>query len=236
MTTVVIPWADDGQPERAAALAFVLDRWAQRHPTWAVTVATAPADPWCKAAAVMPAVEAAADGPVVVADADVWCDGAAAAVDGLGEAPWAIPHWYVRRLNAAATTAVYEGVSFEALDAYSLAERAYLGVPGGGMLVAPRDVLLSVPLDPRFIGWGGEDYSQGCALLAVYGEPWRSQTEWLWHLWHPPQLRPDRRTPNAANEALRQRYRSAMGDVAGTLDLIREAQRATSANGRNGQI
>lgn len=227
MTTVVIPWANDGSEERAWALAWVLDRWAAVHPSWAVCVARAPAEPWVKAAAVMPTIEAAPDGPVVVADADVWSDDVGAAVDGLSTAAWAVPHRWVRRLNAGATAAVYGGVAFDALDAYSLAERAYIGTPGGGIVVAPRDVLLSVPFDPRFEGWGGEDYALGCALLALYREPWQG-TGNLWHLWHRPQLRPDRRYGSPATEALRARYRAALGDTAAMLTLVSEAREAAT--------
>jgi hypothetical protein len=225
--TVIVPWADDGQPERAAALAYVLGRWADEHPRWPVVVATAPAEPWVKADAVMPAVCAARAGPVVVADADVWSTGVTAAVEALGEATWAIPHRYVRRLNAAASALVYEGVAFTALDSDSLAERAYVGMLGGGLFVTTRDALLSVPFDPRFRGWGGEDFAIGSAFRCLYGEPWYGM-EPLWHLWHRPQLRPERRYGNAANEALRLRYRDAMGNTTEMVRLVNEAREAST--------
>lgn len=225
--TVIVPWADDGQPERAAALAFVLGRWRHAHPRWPLVVTESSAEPWVKAAAVMPAVMAARPGPLIVADADVWCDDVTVAVAALGEAAWAVPHRYVRRLNAEATAAVYGGASFEALGADSLAERAYIGMPGGGLVVADRDALVSVPFDPRFVGWGGEDCAIGLALHTLAGEAWLG-TAPLWHLWHAPQLRPERRYGNAANEALRLRYRRAMGNRAEMATLIDEAREAST--------
>lgn len=223
MVTVVIPYAGDC-PHRAAALAWVLERYATAHPAWRVVVATDPAaGPWCKAAAVMPAVEAAEDGVVIVADADCWTDRLSAAVAAVDAgAPWAMPHRLVRRLDEVGTVAVIAGAAW---DAAVVAEQPYDGVHGGGFVVARRETLLRVPIDARFVGWGNEDESWAIALTATVGEPWRGQAD-LVHLWHPPQARWTRRRGSPASWKLRRRYVRAAGDSAVMAALIEEARDA----------
>lgn len=146
MVEVIVPFAG-ACPHRARALAWVRGRYP-----WPVTVAEAPAGPWCKAAAVMPAVRNSSADVVLVADADVFTDGIHDAVAEVqAGAPWAIPHRGVHRLDEQGTAAVLAG---EPWQVQTLAERAYLGVMGGGIVVAPREVILSVPLDARYVGWG----------------------------------------------------------------------------------
>lgn len=158
---VVIPWRDIGCPHRSAALRFVLGWWAEQHPDWNVQLAELPAhEPWIKANAVNAAVAGSTASLIVVADADCWSEGVTEAVAAakIGR-PWGVPHRQVRRLNPRATAEVMAGAD---PDRYQwqegLAERPYPGAPGGGLLVADRRVLLEVPMDPRFVGWGGEDY------------------------------------------------------------------------------
>src|SRR5687768_12609226 len=63
-------------------------------------VASDSAVPWNKARAVMPAVEDSCADIVVLADADVWTEGLAAAVRAVEQgASWAIPHRHVHRLT-----------------------------------------------------------------------------------------------------------------------------------------
>lgn len=186
---------------------------------WPVVEALAPAGPWVKAAAVMPAVEASAADVMVVADADVWCDGLAKAVDAVVQgAVWAIPHGRVCRLTESASEAVEAGASPSRDD---VEQPPYRGVPGGGIVVIPRASVLEVPLDPRFVGWGGEDHSWGYALRTLLGSPWRGSAP-LWHLWHPPQPRLSRRIGSAENDALHLRYAAARRNPAAMRALIDE--------------
>lgn len=117
-----------------------------------MTVAAGP-EPWCKAAAVNPAVDAADAEIVVVADADVWCEGIERAVYAIaaGQADWGMPHTRVHRLDANGTAAVLAG---EPWQGQPLDQRPYQGVWGGGVVVGVREVMLSVPLDAAFVGWG----------------------------------------------------------------------------------
>lgn len=196
---VVIPWRG-GCPHREAALAWVLARW--RTAGYEPVIGEAPAGPWCKAAAVADALPRTAGDVVVVADADVWCEGVeqaiAAVVDG---APWAIPHAMVHRLTEDATGAVLAGAPLGG----AVAQRPYLGYPGGGITVVPRRTYERVPLDHRFAGWGQEDEAWALALAMLAGTPWRGSAP-LWHLWHPPQQRDSRRWGSDASRALLERY------------------------------
>jgi hypothetical protein len=213
MVEVVIPYAGDC-PHRARALEWVRGRYP-----WPVTVART-TGLWCKAAAVMPAVRDSCADVVLVADADVWTDGVHDAVAEVeAGAPWAIPHRGVHRLDEHGTAAVMAG---EPWQDQPLAERAYLGVMGGGIVIAPREMLLSVPLDPRYIGWGQEDVSWAIALETLAGRPWRGRAP-LVHLWHPPQDRMTRRFGSRASRDLYRRYQAASHDPTAMRALIQEA-------------
>ena len=214
---VVIPFAGDC-PHRRRALS-----WTLRHypTTWKVTVAEG-GSPWTKAKAVTPAIEASDAETVVVADADVWTDGfgeAVAAVE-LGQ-PWAIPFTGVFRLTAQATERILAGELPRDPHALELDENAYRGRPGGGSVVALRELLLDVPLDPRFIGWGQEDESWGMALTTLAGQPHRCRHA-LIHLWHPPQERLSREFGSPEGRDLRERYEAACASPDAMRALISE--------------
>lgn len=216
---VVIPYAGSC-PHRAQALEWVRGRWP-----WPVTIAPGP-EPWCKADAVMPAVERSRADVVVVADADVWCDEIERAVRIVqAGTSWAIPHWTVHRLTEQATREVLAGAEW---TDQPLEERAYRGVPGGGIVVARRDVLLDVPLDARFVGWGQEDETWALALTALHGPAWRGHAP-LIHFWHPPQQRMNRRRGNQDGWQLRRRYVAARHDPAAMRALIQEGRDAARA-------
>lgn len=218
--TVVVPWRPDGR-HRDAAWSWVSARWRDAFPGWQLLQGAAPAGPWCKAAAVADALPDAAGEVLVVADADVWCDGVQAAVDAVASgAGWAVPHLRVHRLTEAATTAVLDGAPLE--DRLPLAQRPYTGFAGGGMTVLPRAVYDEVPLDPRFAGWGQEDEAWALALTCLAGDPWRGSAP-LWHLWHPPQDRQSRRWGSPASQDLWRRYHAARSDPSVMRAVLAEA-------------
>jgi hypothetical protein len=174
---------------------------------------------WVKASAVNPAVEETAAEIVVLHDADVWCGGVSVAVDAVAEgAPWAVPHRLVHRLTELGTAAVLDG---DAFVGQSLIQAPYQGVAGGGIIVAPRDTLQRVPLDPRFQGWGQEDEAHAFAMRSLVGDPWRGRAD-LFHLFHPPQPRWTRRRGSPENWRLRGRYLSAKRDPRAMGALIDE--------------
>lgn len=176
--TVVIPWRG-GCPHRERALDWVIAYYERSG--YRVVVSDYWDEPWRKARAVMPAVERARPGVVVVADADLWCEDLDKAVWAIlcGLAEWAVPHRVVHRLSEQATSRFYDTGLIE----YDC--KPYEGRLGGGIVVAHRDTLLDVPLDRRYAGWGQEDESWGMALRVLKGDPWRG-TAPLHHLWHPP--------------------------------------------------
>lgn len=203
--SVIIPWAPGvGCRHREAALAWTASKWVG---TGHEVVVGENTGPWCKAAAVADGLARATGDVLVVADADVWTPGWEGAVGRVvSGVPWAMPHGKVHRLTHAATQQVLDG--HEPAREMDLTQSPYQGWPGGGMVVVRRDVYERAPLDPRFVGWSGEDESWAHALRALAGPGWRG-TAPLWHLWHPPQERMSRRWGSHAARALATRYARA---------------------------
>jgi hypothetical protein len=220
---VLVPYRPTG-PDRAAAWEYVRDLWQATYPTWQLCVADSPGERWCKAAAVAAAL-AQTEAPVlVVADADVWCDGAGAAVDAVrgGAAKWAVPHTRVCRLTSLASSLVYETGEWPLRrTTTTYAQPPYPGRVGGGMVVLGRETYLATPLDPRFTGWGQEDESWALALRRMAGREWRG-TEDLWHLWHAPQPRQSRTVGSREGFALYRRYAAAARDLGRMRSLVSE--------------
>lgn len=186
---------------------------------WDLVVAEAPPGPWVKAAAVMPAARGSTADLIVVADADVWHPGLEWAIAAVQDgASWAIPHRGVYRLTEAGTAGLLRG---EELETLTLTQPAYLGMEGGGYVIARRETLLQVPLDRRFVGWGQEDDSWARALRTLAGEPWRGKGP-LTHLYHPPQERLTRRWGSMEGKALRKRYVRATGNPDAMRSLLDE--------------
>lgn len=210
---VIIPWRG-GCVWRERALRFVRSRYGLP-----VTIASAPAGPWCKAAALMPAVAASCADVLVVADADVFTDGLDAAIDAVRDgAAWAVPHRLVHRLTEDGSRGVLAGADWRTMP---VAQLPYVGFEGGGLVVLRREVAVEVPMDSRFLGWGQEDESWALALRTMVGSPWRG-TAPLVHLWHPPQNRLSRRWGSTESRALAGRYRAAYGDREAMGRLLEE--------------
>lgn len=209
---VVVPYA--GQcPHRLRALEFTRKRYP-----WPVVVAEG-GEPWSKGAALRPVIEAATADILIIADSDCVTEGLPAAVQAVaGGAPWAIPHGRVFRLTEAGTVRYMESGEY----GHPFDRRPYRGMAGGGFVVAPRQTLLEVPLDPRFLSWGQEDESWALALTCLHGMPWRGDAD-LIHLYHPPAPRMSRRKGSPESWALYRRYRDAARDPLAMRKLIEEA-------------
>ena len=203
---------------RRKALDWVLEK--HEHP---VTVAYGD-EPWVKADAIRPAVEASSAEILVMADADCWTDGLPAAIRAveLG-APWAKPHDLVHRLTKESTAALYGGRPWHELD-----ERPYQGVAGGGFVVARRETFLAVPMDPRFVGWGQEDLAFAMALHTLAGPAWLGGAD-LTHLWHPPEPRLSRAWGSVEGKQLLKRYGGAKGNPELIGQLVKEIHAHQSA-------
>lgn len=214
---VVIPWLG-GCEHREAAREWLL--LGVRHELKLPYRIAERGLPWSKGAAIVKALEASSAEIVVIHDADVWSDGTAEAISRVSDgAAWAMPHGRVHRLTEAGTAAVLDGDDWREQP---LEQGPYIGLYGGGIVVARRDVLLDAPPDPRFIGWGHEDEAWDIALHTLYGRPWRGDAD-LVHLWHPAQPRRDRRFGSQPNWDLRRRYLKARRSPEMIRELIAEA-------------
>lgn len=222
MTAVVVPY-NPGAEDRDRIWAHMRTRWAEHHPDWSVIEGRCGGDGWSKGAAVADAVAQTDADIVVVADADVWCDNVAESVAAVeAGAAWSMPQHLVHRLNPRATAAVLAGGEFVSKP-QTWVQKPYACVEAGGLVVLPRATYLDVPIDVRFIGWGGEDISWGWALRTLAGPPARFAGD-LWHLWHEPQPRRSRRRGSDASERLAGRYRQALGKPDVMRALVDEAK------------
>lgn len=226
--SVVIPWRG-GDRDRELALNHVLGRYMTRHPSWEVVLTpdTAPSGgEWVKAEAVAAALDEAGGDTIVVADADVLCDGTYEAVSAVEAGrSWAVPHHAVYRLTPESTRLVLDGGPPpdtrlpHSLLRGKVAE-THKGVAGGGIVVLRRELWDICPMDARFRGWGQEDLAWGWALARLFGPPHREVSPLL-HLWHPPAPRRTRANGSAESMALWRRYRSAYTPEA-VLEILSE--------------
>lgn len=223
-------------PHRQRAWAWLEARYRERQPDWEIVTGTTDGA-WSKGAAVADALGRTSAELLIVADADVWCDQLPdfVAAVAAGTHDWATPHRRIVRLNEQATDLLVAGeLALDSIPHRRMLDQAeYDGYLGGGIVVVPRPLYEQCPLDPRFEGWGGEDESWGRALATLTGSRRRRLhgDHVLWHLWHPPQERENRRMGNAANRALMERYRQAAGEVDATLALIEEGRcRSTTSS------
>lgn len=185
---------------------------------------------WCKAEAVSEALERATGDVLVVHDADVWSEhlGAAIAAVNDGDVLWGSPHRHVRRLTEEGTARFIAGERETAP-----VEENHHSVLGGGIVVMRRETYEECPLDPRFVGWGGEDAAWAAALRTLAGVPLVLRQP-LWHLWHPPQERMNRKVGNVKSDELRAEYVGARMSASRMRDLIEEGRqcRSTSSSQR----
>lgn len=219
---VLIPAEVSGDRHRAQALDYVRG-WYDRHfPELPVHLGECSGE-WSKGAAIADAVERAGTGAqaFVLADADSFLLDPihlATAVDlvALGKHPWCVPHRHVYRLREAETDRICQQDTKPRLG--HTARPVYEGPPGGGITVVSRSAFEAVRgIDPRFLGWGGEDVAFGWALATLAGEAERLDGR-LIHLWHPhpaPNLR-----GSPASEDLVALYRSARGVPRRMADVV----------------
>ncbi len=213
---VLIPFAGDC-PYRKVAFDWVRGRYISAG--FDVVIGNGDADRWCKADAVHDALTRTTAELLVVADADVWSDELPQAIAAVeAGAKWAIPHRQVWRLTKDSTPTFMADPGL-----HPGTEETHTPMLGGGLVVIARDRYLDTPLDPRFVGWGGEDQAWGLALRTLHGPPEQIRGR-LYHLWHPPQQRRSRVRGSVENTALVARYGERQDDPAGMRALIEEAK------------
>lgn len=218
---VIFPYRPSDS-HREAALRHVFGLYQAWRPEWGLKVSVDISDgPWSKGGVIWKAALRSRADILVIADADVWCNSVANAVQAVHDgALWAAPHvhGYVNRITREGTAAIYGGGDWK----QPLLEQ-HRPMPGGGILVLPRLTYLQCPIDPRFLGWGQEDESWHRALCCLIGEPAPWGTDPLHHLWHPTPERLDRRHGSTEGWALSKRYRAAVYDRAAMQSLVEEA-------------
>jgi len=188
-------------------------------------VCLADARPWAKADAYNAAVSLTDADVVVLADADsfVAVEALQWAIGQAAEVGWAAPFSRVNRLDEAATMACLDAdpVTTEAPPVRTLAQQVHDCLPGGGIVAMRTDLAVACgPFDPRFRGWGGEDFALGNAARTLSGNYAAQRPGPLWHLWHPPQ--PRTADLDQATERLALRYRIAKFKPDAMRDLIDE--------------
>lgn len=226
MTVSVVILVGGDCPHRAAALQWVTDRYMAEHPDWELVYASGDTpDGYSRSQAVIAGAYMASGDLLLVTDGDVWCD-ATNATQAAVEAGWAIPHRLLHRLSVESTELVLAGADWHGLPLSTdnpQDSRPHAMSPTGAMVAIRRDVLLDVPPDPRFVGWGQEDQAWAYALRCLVGQPWQGSED-LVHLWHPPQPRRSRVIGSEAGKQLKQRYVQGSRDPAAMRALIEEAR------------
>lgn len=164
----------------------------------------------------------------IFADGDCWTEAAALheAIQMAKEHGWSVPHKLIHRLSADSTKLIFQGKDWRGLPLSTdnrRDARPYRGNECGTLVCMTREVLMAVPPDVRFVGWGQEDEAWAFALRTLVGPPWRGDAD-LIHLWHPPQPRQDRRVGSPAGAKLLHRYRQAQGQKRKMRALIDESK------------
>lgn len=220
--SVVVPWRQ-GCPHRQRAWEWVRGRYDDAHPDWEIVQGESPAGPFNRSAAILDGARRSAGDVIVVADGDVWCD-PQPAIEHL--TTWSIPHLMLHRLSMESTARVLAGGDWRGLPLSTdnrQDSRPYKGFETGTLVVLRREVLVDVPPDRRFVGWGQEDQAWSAALRTLVGPPWRGHDD-LVHLWHPPQPRRSRVVGNSESQALLRRYRNARRSPDAMRALVEEAK------------
>jgi hypothetical protein len=187
---------------------WITDRYRRLHPDWELHHGRCDGE-WSKGAAVADGLARTDADVIVIADSDSFVADLTPAAQAVTDGePWVVPHRYVYRLGKNSSRKVLDGdepvARRDGCD-----RRPYLGPPGGGIVVLTRDAYETVGgIDPRFLGWGGEDVSFGWALRALVGRE-RRLDDPLFHLWHPHAAPMLRGSPQS--ETLVAQYEAAMG-------------------------
>lgn len=220
---VVIGYGNE-DAHRAAARSWVARWYAAQG--YKVKQHQADGDQWVKADAFNPPVQMSDADVVVLADSDSFVAAAQLrqAVQVAQSGRWAAPFTSVRRLSPTASMALLkcDPAVTDAPPDGDLAQRPHDALPGGGIVVMPAELARELgPFDPRFRGWGGEDYALGCAARTLSGEYAYQVAGPLWHIWHPPQRDAGN---NIEADRLGLRYRVAKFQPDKMRKLIREVR------------
>jgi hypothetical protein len=211
--SVLIPTGIPDGRERSRNLAWIVRWWEREFPEFEVCVGESSTDPYQKAEAFNRARSQASGDVLILADGDCYTAPdqirklAADAHHGVWGWPWdaliRTGHPHASSITARTDTdlRVRDG------------DRKHGGT-AGGIVIMPAAYWDHVGgLDPRFVGWGGEDNALIASVAVFYGPPVRIPGP-MFHLWHP--VSPDRWSPvdparlEQPNWKLWARYRDAV--------------------------
>lgn len=217
-----------GDPERDAAWEFVRAFYGRMHPGLHVTVGCSPGE-FSKGRAVADGVAHTREPILVIADADVLVSPEAlgySIIAVMHGAAWSMPHGDVYRLSRRVTNdLVYvrgEELALGERPPLKWVERSpHPGPPGGGIVVTTRAAYEATGIDPRFVGFGGDDISFARALDTLVG-PCERFAFPMTHLYHERTARRRGNRGSEANEQLAARYMIAEGDPRAMREIIAE--------------
>lgn len=226
--SILVPRRGDGGGPRDKSWAWVRAHYQVAHPDWEIVEAECDKDgPWRKGVAVTRALDQSHGDIIIIADSDCILPRAAleeaVLLVEMGEAPWAIPHLMVRRLNKVATAAVLELPATEAEPPFQggLDRHPYIGFPGGGFIVVDASAWSATGGMPTaFAGWGAEDEATAEILDTLIGPHIRLEHD-LWHLWHP-HARKSNQQHHRSNRSLLRLVRSLVGDADAMFTMLEQ--------------
>jgi glycosyltransferase involved in cell wall biosynthesis len=210
----VVPWRNPGCSHRVKAWEHAQQQWPD------IVIGEAPEGPWNIAAALNNGIAKATADILILTGADVVVDRGAyeAAIKVAEKGRWAQAGHQYMRLKEASSKAMIAGVTDVWMDG-SLME-SYIGL---GPIVAPRQMLVDIGYDERFVGWGGEDDAFGLAMATMIGKP-KICTGTVWLLWHPV-TKVANSPAYKANLELLKRYQAANGHKVEMQALLDEPGR-----------
>lgn len=209
---IVVPWRDSGEPHRRRSCLWVRDRLAALFPTAALILADDGRQPWSRAASIDAAILASSAELILVSDADlaIPAEQLAAALAAAAEAPGqVVPFDHYRYLELEQSEAIRLGQVRESAWPRVSARFTMRSSLGGAMAISRASWAEAGGHDPRFRGWGGQDYgfAHACATLVA---PMRRIPGPVVHLWHPADPTNNRAAPSYdRNMRLMTRYAEA---------------------------
>ena len=229
----IIPFRDD-DGTRTAVKEWIVARWTHHFPDAEMIIQSDDGGmPFSKTLAINSGFARTTGDVVGILDCDVWIEPEhtreAVNLIGRGKAPWVRPASKVYRLNAEATARLIAQDPLVPFPPRQRSDFESIRKVWGLLHLFPREAFEAIGgYDPRFRGWGGEDWAAIDAMDTLWGHH-VMLPHGLYHLHHP-------RLSNEAGESvwvgqttrnvdLRRRYSAARDDPEAMRELVMEGHR-----------